>query len=134
MGGAARLKFLLDTHIWVWSVVDPKRLGIAALELVSSQESDLWLSPISAWEALTLHYKRRIQFDRDASAWLAHATAGLKEAPLTHAIMLEARGLSLHQDPADRILAATAIVLDMTLVTADERLLGLGNIKTLANR
>ncbi|HZE27061.1 MAG TPA: PIN domain-containing protein [Terriglobales bacterium] len=38
------------------------------------------------------------------------------------------------QDPADRILAATAQVLDLTLVTADERLLGLGNIRTLANR
>ena len=40
----------------------------------------------------------------------------------------------LHQDPADRILAATAEVLDLTLVTADERLLGLGTIRTLANR
>jgi PIN domain nuclease of toxin-antitoxin system len=48
--------------------------------------------------------------------------------------MLEARRLPLHRDPADRILAATAMVLDMTLITADERLLGLGNIKTLANR
>jgi len=39
-----------------------------------------------------------------------------------------------HPDPADRFLAATAQVLGLTLVTADERLLGLGEIKTLANR
>lgn len=39
-----------------------------------------------------------------------------------------------HSDPADRFLAATARVLGLTLVTADERLLGLGEIATLANR
>ncbi len=134
MGGPARLKYLLDTHIWLWSVVNPKRLGAATLKLVKDQENELWLSPMSAWEALTLHYKRRIKFDREANAWLAHATAGLKEAPLTYEIMLEARGFPLHQDPADRIIAATSIILDLILVTADERLLGLGNIKTFANR
>ena len=62
------------------------------------------------------------------------ATAGTREAPLTHEIALVARQLPLHQDPADRILAATAEVLDLTLVTADERLLGLGTIRTMANR
>jgi len=38
------------------------------------------------------------------------------------------------QDPADRFLAATAHILDLTLVTADRNLLGLGEIATLANR
>ncbi len=52
---------------------------------------------------------------------------------MTHEIMIAARRLSLHQDPSDRMLAATALVLDFTLVTADTRLLGFGNIKTLAN-
>jgi PIN domain nuclease of toxin-antitoxin system len=47
---------------------------------------------------------------------------------------LAAHELSLHGDPADRFLAATAKVLDLTLVTADARLLGLGDIATLANR
>lgn len=128
------MRYLLDTHIWLWSVVNPKRLGPATYQLVKDPENELWLSPMSSWEALTLNYKRRIKFDRDASAWMAHATAGLKEAPVSHAIMLEARRLHLHQDPADRIIAATAIILDLTLLTADERLLSLGNIKALPNR
>jgi len=62
------------------------------------------------------------------------ATAGTHEAPLTHEIALIARQLPLHQDPADRILAATAQIHDLTLLTADNRLLGLGSIRTLANR
>jgi PIN domain nuclease of toxin-antitoxin system len=58
----------------------------------------------------------------------------MKEAVLTHEIMTVASQLSLHQDPSDRILAATAQVLDLTLVAADSRLPGLGTVKTLANR
>lgn len=55
--------------------------------------------------------------------------------PLTHQIALAARELQFsHEDPADRFIAATAKVLDLTLVTADARLLGLGEIATLANR
>ncbi len=89
---------------------------------------------MSTYEALTLHYKGRFEIDGDLSEWLARATAGTREAPLTHEIALVARQLSMHQDRADRILAATAEVLDLTLVTADERLLGLGTIRTMANR
>ncbi len=89
---------------------------------------------MSTYEALTLHYKGRVEIDGDIGEWLAQAIAGTREAPLTHEIALVARQLQMHQDPADRILAATAEVLDLTLVTADERLLGLGTIRTMANR
>ena len=89
---------------------------------------------MSTWEALTLNHKGRIRIKEDLAAWLARATAGTLEAPLTHEIALVARHSPLHQDPADRILAATAEVLDLTLVTADQRLLGLGTIRTMANR
>jgi PIN domain nuclease of toxin-antitoxin system len=53
---------------------------------------------------------------------------------MTHEIALVARHLDLRHDPADGILVATAQLLDLTLVTADQRLLGLGNIRRLANR
>jgi len=67
-------------------------------------------------------------------AWLERATGFIKEAPLTHEISLVAAKLQMHRDPADRFIAATAQVLDLTLVTADEKLLGLGVIRSLANR
>ena len=60
--------------------------------------------------------------------------SSLREAPLTYEIAVAAESLSLHSDPADRFLAGTAKVLGLTLVTADHRLLGLGEIATLANR
>jgi PIN domain nuclease of toxin-antitoxin system len=128
------MKLLLDTHIWLWVVHDPKRIGRRLLQELKNEANELWLSPISTWEVLTLNFKGRVQLRGDLGEWLARATAGTHEAPLTHEIALAARLLPLHQDPADRILAATAQVLDLTLATADQRLLGLGDIRTLANR
>jgi PIN domain nuclease of toxin-antitoxin system len=128
------LKLLLDTHIWLWLFGDAKRLGPQTFEELHDTKNELWLSPISTWEALTLHHKGRVNLHWELAKWVAQSTAGMKEAVLTHEIMAVARQLSLHQDPSDRMIAATALVLDLTLVTADIRLLGLGNIKTLANR
>ena len=83
---------------------------------------------------LALNSKVRIQLKGDLTDWLARATAGTREAPVTQEITLIARQLPLHQDPADGILVATALALDLTLVSADTRLRGLGILKTLANR
>lgn len=129
------MRLLLDTHIWLWSLQDPKRLGRRVQQELRRPENELWLSPISTWEALTLNAKGRIRLPGNLVEWVARATAPLREAPLTHEIALAARELALpRQEPADRFLAATAQVLDLTLVTADNDLLGLGEIATLGNR
>ena len=129
------MKLLLDTHIWLWSLREPHRLGRRTRRELESGNNELWLSPISAWEAFLLNARGRIRLHGSLAEWLERATAHLQEAPLTHEIVLAAQQLPLpHPDPADRFLAATAQVLGLTLVTADERLLGLGEIKTLANR
>ncbi len=134
MGGPSRLKLLLDTHIWLWGLREPNRLVPRTLSELRDTTNEIWLSPISTWEALLLHTKGKIHLSVDLVEWLAESTAGMREAPLTHEIALVAQQLNLHQDPADRFIAATAMVLGLTLVTADERLLELGNIRTLANR
>jgi PIN domain nuclease of toxin-antitoxin system len=128
------LKLLLDTHIWLWSKLEPKRLGRKLLSELSDVNNELWLSPISVWEALVLMRKGRIQVD-DPFAWIERAAEQMREAPLTREIVSTGLALPLlHADPADRFLAGTAKVLKLTLVTADQKLLGLGEIATLNNR
>src|SRR5438876_1614804 len=84
---------------------------------------------------ISLYAKGKIRLQGDLSEWVAEATAPLREAPLTHEIALAAQQLTLpNPDPADRFIAATAKLLRLTLVTADAKLLGLGEISTLANR
>lgn len=128
------MKLLLDTHIWLWTIQNPEQIGKRLMRELRNRENELWISPISTWEAFTLHSKGRVNLGNDLNSWLARATSGTREAPLTHEIALAARDLPLHRDSADRFLAATALVLDLVLATADQRLLGLGQIQTLANR
>lgn len=128
------MNLLLDTHIWIWSKLEPKRLGKRAADELSKSGNELWLSPVSVWEALALMRKGRIRV-QNPFAWVERAAEQLHEAPLTHEIVRTGLALPLsHADPADRFLAATAKVLNLTLVTADQRLLGLGEIASLANR
>ena len=129
------MNLLLDTHIWLWSLHDSKRLGRRVRHELNNPANELWLSPISTWEALMLNAKGRIRLTGDLTNWVQRATAPMHEAPLTHEIALAAQQLVLvRQDPADRFLAATAMILDLTLVTADKDLLGLGEIASLATR
>jgi PIN domain nuclease of toxin-antitoxin system len=129
------LRLLLDTHVWIWSVLEPDRISGRLARELSDPGNELWLSPISVWEALLLHSKQRLRLSPDPAAWVMQAAAPLHEAPLTIEIAIAAHELAFsHPDPADRFLAATAGVLGLTLVTADQRLLGLGSIATLGNR
>ena len=129
------MKLLLDTHIWIWLLQSPHRIGPHTVKALADPANELWLSSVSTWEALTLHRKGRIRLPGNLADWLTQALAGIRQrVSLTHEIVLASHQLALHQDPADRFLAATAQVLDLTLVTADQRLLGLGTIRTMANR
>lgn len=128
------MRLLLDTHIWLWLVGNRSELAPNVLKELQNLENELWLSPISVWEALTLHRKGRMFLGPDLSMWLAQATMETREAAFTNEIMYAAVQLPLPADPADRFIAATAQVLDYTLVTADRKLLGLGTIRTMANR
>ena len=128
------MTILLDTHIWLWAYLEPRRLGPRLLRELRNSANEVWLSPISMWEALILHKKGRIQLPADIDEWLYQATLATREAPLTHEIALAASRLPLHSDPADRFLAGTAQVLDLVLATADQRLLGLAEIRSLGNR
>jgi PIN domain nuclease of toxin-antitoxin system len=91
------------------------------------------LSPVSTWEALLLNAKGRVRLHGGLAERPKRATAHMQEARLTHEIVLVAQQLPLpHPDPADRFMAATAQVLDLTPVTADERSRSMGTALGLA--
>jgi PIN domain nuclease of toxin-antitoxin system len=118
------VSLLLDTHVWLWALTEPERLSPAARRALRG--SELWLSPISTWELLLLVERGRVELEGDVDEWLedARARAPTREAPVTHEIARASRRIEVaHDDPADRFLAATAQVLELTLVTADQRLL-----------
>lgn len=130
------MKLLLDTHIWLWSFLEPKKLTRRVAGTLENPRNELWLSPISIWEALILSQKGRVELDGEVGSWVATAMKAVPfhEAPITHEIALETQYVDLpHRDPADRFLVATAKVLGLTLVTADETLIRAKAVPVLAN-
>jgi PIN domain nuclease of toxin-antitoxin system len=131
------VKLLLDTHIWVWSHVAPERLAPKVAAAVSAEGAEIWLSPISVWEFLLLVERGRLTLAIEAETWIdaAFTNAAIREAPLNREVARRSRTVNVpHQDPADRFLAATAQVYDLTLVTDDEHLLRGRGFAKLANR
>lgn len=130
------MRLLLDTHILLWSLLDPSQLSKRVAHELEDPSNELWLSPISTWEILLLAEKGRIILDDDPATWLRGVLREIpfKEAVLTHEIAIQSRTLDLPQnDPADRFLAATSIVYGLTSVTADKRLMIARNFSVLSN-
>jgi len=131
------LSLLLDTHIWIWSLIEQTKISPHTARFLAEDRSQLWLSPVSIWELLFLIEKGRLTTVDPVDKWLGRVEGETnhKEAPLTNAVMWELRKFNLgYPDPADRFLVATARVYDLTLVTADERLIQAKACKVLANR
>jgi PIN domain nuclease of toxin-antitoxin system len=128
------MKLLLDTHIWLWSVLEPERLSRRVEEAIKTSDNELWLSSISIWELIVLKQKKRILPNQDLEVWIPQALRSLplQEAAITHEVARETGRIQLaHRDPADRFLVATAKVFELTLVTADERLMKLREVPVL---
>ena len=131
------MKLLLDTHIWLWSTLEPKRLTRRVGNALADPANELWLSPVSVGELIVLLRKRRLRLASDVAEWVAKTMQDLKltEAPLTVEVALTISSINFpHGDPADHFIAATAKVFGLTLITADEHLIQLPGVHVLANR
>jgi PIN domain nuclease of toxin-antitoxin system len=133
------VKLPLDTHIWLWSVLEPQRLCGCVTDALLQTENEIWISPISTWEILFPGAKGRLNVgaDGDVLLWIQEVMSrtSFREAPLTDEVILGMPKIALpHRDPADRFLAATAACFDLTLVTADENLIHGRGYSVLADR
>lgn len=129
---------VLDTHVLVWWLADPDKLprkARARLDRAVTDGESLRVSSISAWEIAMLVARGRLTLTMDVGAWIAAAESlpQLEFVPADNAIVLRAVALpdAFGRDPADRIIAATALGLGATLVTGDRRLRGHPPLRTL---
>ena len=130
------MKLLLDTHIWLWTSLQPQKLSPRVTRALTNEENELWLSPISVWELNLLHGKGRVKAPDGVPRWVASSVEELRltEAPLTIEVALAVSALDLpHGDPADHFLVATAKVFDLTLITADRNLIHAPGLSVMAN-
>ena len=123
---------VLDTHALLWWVLMPERLGSRAAPTIAASDR-LGVPTIVFWELSLLARKRKVALGLPIAEWVAKVCAIPRVAPLplTVEIAVRADGLSMHADPADRFIAATAIEHGAPLVTKDRLVRRLRGAKTI---
>ena len=118
---------LMDTHVVVWLMGRVQRLGRGARGLIdTAADADAALvSAFSFWEVAMLVQSGRLLLAEAATGWRQRVVElGIQEVPVSGDIGILAAGLAdFPRDPADRIIAATAILQRATLITADSSIL-----------
>ena len=128
------MRSLLDTHVWVWAQEQPERLGPRTKRLLVGDEHESTVCPISTLEIARLVSVGDIRLSMPLTEWIHRSMAELsaRTVSLGHDVAMEAYALPgrFHRDPADRLLVAAARLNDLTLVTADDRILAYPHVRT----
>jgi PIN domain nuclease of toxin-antitoxin system len=121
------VKLLLDTHVWIWSQEDPGRLGPQTKRLLTAAEHENHVCTVSTLELARLASTGAVSVSIALREWVERALRAIqaRTVQVSHEIALEAYALPepFHKDPADRLLVAACRCHQLTVLTADERIL-----------
>jgi len=125
---------VLDTHAWIWYVTESDNLSQNALNQIKNTDI-CGVSAISCWEVAMLISKGRLKLNMPTIDWLDNALNfnKIKLLPLTPEISVASTELDqdFHNDPADRIITATALLNNCELITKDKKITNMKIINTI---
>jgi PIN domain nuclease of toxin-antitoxin system len=115
---------LLDTHVWLWQISAPERIGRKTLAALKNPENELYFSIASMWELAIKVSAGKLNLPEVCEDFVPTAMRrhGVQSLPLEPEHAFATATLPLHhRDPFDRILIAQARAENLTLVTADRK-------------
>jgi PIN domain nuclease of toxin-antitoxin system len=119
------MKFLLDTHTFLWWISDDGQLSDGAKKVIQNPENELFLSAASAWEIAIKTNLGRLTLPASPSVFIPeqlslNAVMSL-QIEISHALQIASLPAH-HRDPFDRMLVAQAQLEEMPLITADSQI------------
>jgi len=118
------MKLLLDTHVWLWTLVSPERIPSGIFAELTEPGNQLFLSAASSWEIAIKYRLRKLPLPEPPIRFVPARLSrdGVIPLPIEHLHALAVTDLPLHHsDPFDRLLIAQARLEGMTLATVDEQ-------------
>ncbi len=127
---------LLDTHAWIWAPSATELLSPKAERIIKSTPTDQRaIASISIWEFSMLVSRRRIHVKIAPEQWLENAIHrnGLQIFNITPNVAIESCHLpgTFHNDPADRIIVATARIFNLTITTKDKKIINYPHVNAV---
>lgn len=116
-----RLRLLLDTHVAIWALDEPKRLSAATRQAIETEENDIFVSAVSPWELAIKGPRVGLRVPDDFEKGLTGGGITLLPVLWHHTDPLKSMAYH-HRDPFDRMLVAQALTEGLTIVTADRKL------------
>ena len=118
-------KLLLDTHVWLWSIISPAKLGGKGRSLLEDTDNELYLSAASSWEIAIKYRLGRLPLPEPPHTFIPPRLTrdGIRPLSVEHHHACQVADLpDLHRDPFDRLLIAQAQTENLVFVTADRAL------------
>jgi PIN domain nuclease of toxin-antitoxin system len=116
-----RLRLLLDTHVAIWALDEPKRLSAETRQTIETEENDIFVSVVSPWELAIKGPREGLRVPDDFEKELIGEGITLLPVLWRHIAPLKSMTYH-HRDPFDRMLVAQALTEGLTIVTADRKL------------
>ncbi len=120
------MKYLLDTHVFLWSFLDTKRIKPKALKIIANEENEIFVSPISFWELAVKYQSKKLDLKGINILHLPHIAEEynftiLSPEPYDYISIGQIPQKENHHDPFDRMLIQQAIRNDLVLISKDEK-------------
>lgn len=125
---------VIDTHIWIWWVTQSPRFTDSIKAIIAEHRDQLGLNVYSCWEVAKLVEKNKLQLHHPVHEWTEKALDYSKVTLMDLTVPIAIKSTQLedfHNDPADQIIVATALIHNYPLLTVDKKIVDYEPVRTI---
>ena len=120
------MKYLIDTHVFIWFIMEPEKIAKKVMNILCNEESQIFMSPISFWEIAIKYQNKKLNLGRINILHLPHIAEQydffiLNPEPYDYLTIGQIPQKENHHDPFDRMLIQQAIRNNLVLISKDEK-------------